>query len=299
LLRASGGPHERGNGRLDPTAAARHCAWGRWLLAGLVVLGGTFAGGWGIAVFKLFPPPPPAGDVVRVPAVVGRSLADAERSLHDAGLMLESQQWIPGRTESPGVVLAQSPLPGQLLRPGAGVRLSVSGGRPRAVLPDLLGLPLAGAQGTLRRAGFDVDVIEEYSLLPAGRVLGIEPPPGTEHELPASILLYVSTRVLPGTEEDSLDMLADSLAAAVDNEDTAGRTPEPRDPELAPAPSPSTPLPEAQPPASVPAGDPADRPTGPSALGPRGGYGPAVAAHSSSPQPAHTIWSARIDVWAG
>ena len=90
-------------------------------------------------------------------------------------------------------VTAQAPLPGQQLRAGAVVRLAVSAGRPRVVVPDVVGFSRERATDLLGRLGFEVGATDEQSTETKGRVIGVDPPPGSEHELPARVTIVVST----------------------------------------------------------------------------------------------------------
>lgn len=175
----------------------------------MVVCGLAFGAGWAVAVFVIYPPPPPPADTAEVPDLVGRPLADARRILTERGLEVEETRELPHPSRPPGMVVAQSPLAGQQLRLGAGVRLAVSSGPSRARVPDLVGLPLGAVQSVLARAGFDIEVEEVFSTGPEGRVLEIFPLPGGEYALPERVTLTVSRR--PVTPEDTLAMLADSL----------------------------------------------------------------------------------------
>jgi hypothetical protein len=201
-----------GAGRGRSRASGPRFGWGRWLAGGFLVCVAAFAGGWIVAVSVIFPPPPESVDTVPVPLLVGRPIADAERLVADAGLVLESTTEMPHRSRAEGVVVAQSPLAGQHLRPGDGVRLAISSGPPRARVPDLVGLPADGAASVLARAGFQVLVEEELSEAQPGRVVRMEPGAGREYQVPARITLFVSAGPAP-PEGDSLPFDAESLPA--------------------------------------------------------------------------------------
>jgi serine/threonine-protein kinase len=166
--------------------------WRPWLVALLAAVPLGFGAGYAVAAFVLFPAPEvAAGDVIAVPRLVGRTLAEAERELAELGLAVGEVTKLSHPGEAAGVVLAQSPLPGQLLRSGAGVDLSVSTGRSRAKVPDLVGLPAADAAALLERLGFSVSRRDELSPGAGGAVVRVEPAPGTEQELPGQVVLVV------------------------------------------------------------------------------------------------------------
>jgi serine/threonine-protein kinase len=145
-----------------------------------------------------------------VPELVGLSTVQAELVLAEAGLGRMEQLAVPHPTAPPGQVLAQSPLPRQQLRPGAGVRVSVSSGPVQVRVPDLLGQPVERAEESLRRLGFTMDRVEGESPVAAGRVFELAPAPGTTLTLPAHVTVHVSLGPPPG---DSL--AADSLPASL------------------------------------------------------------------------------------
>ncbi|HWV58044.1 MAG TPA: PASTA domain-containing protein [Longimicrobiales bacterium] len=198
-----------GSGRRSVARSGSGIRWGRWLawITGLSAI--AFGAGWAVAVFVIFPPPPPPGDMVAVPDLVGRQLAEAERLVAEAGLGIEATDELPHGTQARGVVLAQSPLGGQRLRPGSAVRLAVSSGPRRARVPDLVGLPASAAVPLLTRAGFDVIVEREY--VPGaqlGQVLRSIPAPGGEFTLPVEVTLTVTA--------DSMTVLLESLGLSID-----------------------------------------------------------------------------------
>lgn len=73
-------------------------------------------------------PTPEEPDLVTVPDVEGRRLAQARRDLRDAGLVVTVSK--RPSDETPGTVLAQRPISGIDVRPGRTVRLVVAKPRP-------------------------------------------------------------------------------------------------------------------------------------------------------------------------
>lgn len=171
----------RGNSRL----------WA-WVVAALLL---PFGVGYAVAALVLFPPTEEqvaTATGVGVPELIGRTSGDAERELAELGLELTEATELPHPEAEPGEVIAQDPLPGQHLRPGAGVRVAVSSGPPRVRVPDVAGFPLERARELLQRLGLEVASVERQSETPTGRVIGIAPEPGTEQRLPATVTLVVS-----------------------------------------------------------------------------------------------------------
>lgn len=180
--------------------------WGRWILvtAGLVVF--AFGTGYGVAARVLFPIPAAASEnAIEVPALSGVTVPEAERRLQEQGLALGEVTQIAHPREAAGIVIAQTPLPGQQLRPGATVGLAVSSGPSAAVVPDVGGLPHETASELLRRLGFTVNRRDEVVPGPAGLVVRIHPEPGSRHALPASVTLFVSVEPEPEPEPEPED----------------------------------------------------------------------------------------------
>lgn len=166
--------------------------WIRWIGAGLVAILVSFGTGYAVAAYVIFPAPEITRDgTIPVPQLVGRSLSDAERELRAVGLTLEETTELTHPTGQPGVVIAQTPVAGQELRSGGGVKVAVSAGRARVTVPDVVGLPADDATRLAQEFGFTVNRREEPGNGPAGVVLRTDPGPGTERELPAAITLFV------------------------------------------------------------------------------------------------------------
>lgn len=168
--------------------------WRPLLVALPLALLVPFALGYLLAVYVIFPPPPDVGGTgIGVPELVGRPSSEAQRELVAAGLGALEVTELPHPTAPAGQVIAQSPLPGQQLRAGAGVRVALSAGQPRVVVPDVYGYGAERAEVMLQRAGFAVQRAEQESAVPAGRVIRTEPEPAQVLPLPATITLVVST----------------------------------------------------------------------------------------------------------
>lgn len=187
-----------------PREPGSRSRWRPLLLALPIALVLPFALGYLLAVYVIFPPTTEmAGSGITVPALIGRSAVDAQRELAAAGLGELQPSELPHPTAPPGQVVAQSPLPGQQLRPGVPVRVALSAGQPRIVVPDVQGYSAERADAMLRRAGFSVQTAEQQSPQAAGRVLGTDPAPGQVLLLPASIMLIISSGP-PLPEPDTL-----------------------------------------------------------------------------------------------
>jgi beta-lactam-binding protein with PASTA domain len=178
--------------------------WRPLLLALPLALTLPFLIGYLLAVHVIFPPQQASGAGIPVPELVGLSSLDAQRALVAAGLGPLEPSELPHPTAPAGQVIAQSPLAGQQLRAGAGVRVALSAGRPRVVVPDVRGFTAERAQSLLQRSGFDVTHTTEESPTAEGRVLRTDPPPGEQRTLPAVVTLVVSAGPPPPVEPDTI-----------------------------------------------------------------------------------------------
>ena len=90
------------------------------------------------------------------------------------------------------MVIGQSPLPGRTALPRAPVRVTVSLGPDVRPVPDVTRLAGDRAAALLSESGFMVAVDTVESMAPAGRVIRIEPGPGTPVAIPGSVRMAVS-----------------------------------------------------------------------------------------------------------
>lgn len=186
-------------------APRRRLRWGRWIVTTLILLPACFGVGYAAAALVLFPPSEQALDeLIATPRLTGRSIDEIDRELRESGLTIADRTELPHPFEPAGTVIAQSPVPGQLLQPGAGVTVAVSTGRPQLPVPDLVGLPYQNAAAVAERLGFTVNRREERGTGPAGVVTRIEPAPGTSQQLPATIVLIVTAEPEPEPEPETL-----------------------------------------------------------------------------------------------
>ncbi|WP_149179356.1 Stk1 family PASTA domain-containing Ser/Thr kinase [Streptomyces sp. TRM49041] len=162
-----------------------------------------------------------SGQFTRVPAtgVLGKTRAEAERRLTDAGLDVgATREEFSGAFER-GTVMATDPAPGERIRGNGSVDLVISRGPKIVKVPDLKGMPLAAARDELRRAGLAAGVVtEEFSAEVAqGAVISSDPPAGTERGPDAAVSLVVSKGApidVPGVVGQPVDRARNALVDA-------------------------------------------------------------------------------------
>ncbi len=219
-----GGRRRSAEGREGDGAGwyARLDGWARVALqaVGLALVG--WIAGWLIATQLLFPAPPPPHDLVAVPDVRDLGLATARERLRGAGLDLGVVDSLRHPSVERGLILGQSPLPGQLAEPGSGVRVTRSLGPQLRAVPDVRHVDADRARIVLETSGFVVAVDSVDSEIPRGRVVETTPEPERTVALPAEIRLQVSRGpplvpmplVLGLSEADAVAVL-DSLGLTV------------------------------------------------------------------------------------
>ena len=196
-----------------PARAAQPPGGGRWTWRHWAVLGAAllmpFLIGLLIAVRVLFPAPAVVAEGIAVPDIVGGDVESGQRELAAVGLGPVQVDELPSGTVAEGIIIAQSPLPGQQLRDGSPVRVAISSGPPRVFVPDVVGFPIERAASLLTRLGFQVQRVDSTSTVERGRVMRLDPEPGNRLELPARVLITVSAGV-PDTIPADTMMQADT-----------------------------------------------------------------------------------------
>lgn len=162
------------------------------LVVALILAGAGLGGGYAASTIWFFPPPEAPPDPRGVPDLRGGPLAGALAMLADSSLAAGAVDSIRHPTALAGTVIGQDPLPGRTALPGAEVRVTISVGPEVRLVPDVTRLPGSRAVATLEAGGFVVRVDTVRADLPAGRIIALEPPPGTETTMPGSVLLRVS-----------------------------------------------------------------------------------------------------------
>lgn len=128
-----------------------------------------------------------------VPNVVGQLYEDAAGSIEKAGFFAQQGEQRISKTAPKGSVLQQDPPGGSRHKRGTDIRLAISLGRKEGVVPQIIGLIPQQARVAVENAGFQVGrTIELASDYPRGTVYQVEPPPGTQVDLPAEVNFTIS-----------------------------------------------------------------------------------------------------------
>ncbi len=99
------------------------------------------------------------GREVATPKLVGLSMEEAERTTASNGLLLDAESRFYSDTVPEGRVVTQLPAPGTRVRRGWKMRVALSLGPQRAIIPDLTGQSPRAAEINVRRRGLDVGAV--------------------------------------------------------------------------------------------------------------------------------------------
>ena len=118
------------------------------------------------------------GEEVQVPAMVGMTPSDAERSVAGMGLQIEVERQYYSPQIPEGRIMSQLPMPGTKVRRGWQVRVAQSMGPQRVSIPDVTGQSERAAELNIRRRGLEVSSTAEMQLpgTPADQVMAQSPP---------------------------------------------------------------------------------------------------------------------------
>jgi eukaryotic-like serine/threonine-protein kinase len=134
------------------------------------------------------------GQEVQIPALVGLSPSEAERTAATLGLQIDIERQYYSPQISEGRIMSQLPLPGTKVRRGWLVRLAESLGPQRVAIPDVTKESERAAELNIRRRGLDVASTAEMQLTgtPADQVLAQSPPANASQVAAPKINLLVS-----------------------------------------------------------------------------------------------------------
>jgi beta-lactam-binding protein with PASTA domain len=125
-----------------------------------------------------------------VPSVVSLPKAIAVKRVTGAGFNAQIR-FTPSAGEK-GNVVAQAPEGGARLSQGGTVALTISAGKPKLGVPNVVGLPVANAVKKLQTAGLSFDQRVVFASAPPGRVTAQRPAAGAAAKKGSTVALTVS-----------------------------------------------------------------------------------------------------------
>ncbi|MGB8361867.1 MAG: Stk1 family PASTA domain-containing Ser/Thr kinase [Acidimicrobiia bacterium] len=154
---------------------------------------------------------------IAVPAVVGKTLAEARKAIEDAGLVVGEVDRQASADFEVDTVMSSSPAAGVEISPAIPVDLVVSDGPEVIEIPDVTGLTERDAIATLTDLGLRFTVSEEYdNQTPDGEVIRTDPSAGAEALSGDTILIVVSLGPAPVTVPDLKGMTEAQARSAVE-----------------------------------------------------------------------------------
>ena len=142
-----------------------------------------------IVMVSLGQQPPTA---VTVPDVTGKSQSAATSALTDAGLKVSTKQSYSDKVAS-GNVISQSPLSGSSVDKGSTVTITVSKGKQKVSVPNVVGKSQSAATSELTNAGLKVSTKQSYSdTVASGNVISQSPSSGNSVDKGSTVTITVS-----------------------------------------------------------------------------------------------------------
>ncbi len=156
--------------------------------------------------------------------VVGETEQAAIFALRRAGLQA-NPTLAPSVRVATGLVVTQAPPAGSAASKGSTVKIVVSGGPANVSLPDVHGLHATEASDRLHGAGFIPEIHNTASpTVPAGVVIGTEPPAGTVDRQGSTVTVLVSSGPALVTVPDVAGESLSSAQASISNAGLANGT---------------------------------------------------------------------------
>jgi len=137
------------------------------------------------------------GTRTAVPSVIGASVDKANSLLTPLGLKSEVVERVYSEEDAEGLIIAQNPAGGDKTEANGTVKLTVSKGPERYLVPQLVGLTPEAAVNAIAKLPINTGNITEVfnSEIPKGFVISADPAPGTKVRRDAIINLVVSKGV--------------------------------------------------------------------------------------------------------
>ncbi|HEY0815380.1 MAG TPA: PASTA domain-containing protein, partial [Pseudonocardia sp.] len=159
---------------------------------------------------------------VNVPALSGMNIADATTLLKSQGLVLGKQTNKPTTdTNQVGKILDSTPGPGQRVKGGSAVDVTVGVQQTTVALPDVTGQDEDTARQTLQGKGFQVTSKDVDGSAAKGTVVSTDPAPNAQVQPGSTITLQVSK----GNKDSQVpNVVGQSVSAAQQTLNAAGYT---------------------------------------------------------------------------
>ena len=170
-----------------PTQRQRRRRLG-WLLLTLILLGIA-----GVVIWAILSALPESAPLVAVPDVKGKTVAQAQQILDEAGFKASQDCCTPNADVPQGSVIDSDPAFGERAKKGSTVRLIISSGPERVTVPDVRRKPIAVAKDQLEKLGLKVETTRRsHATIPKDQVISQSIGAGLTVDAGTSITLVVS-----------------------------------------------------------------------------------------------------------
>ncbi|MFQ6082535.1 MAG: PASTA domain-containing protein [Candidatus Aminicenantia bacterium] len=134
------------------------------------------------------------GEVITVPNLTGETVEKAKVILLEKGLYLKQKSTQFSDKFSQGKIISQNPAPGSKLKRNKIVKVTVSAGSERIIVPDLVGKTLRAAEIILKERNLTKGLVAQAhsSRYSTGHIMAQNPEKATEKERTFPINLLVS-----------------------------------------------------------------------------------------------------------
>lgn len=155
------------------------------------------------------------GSTTRVPDVTGMTIEEASGILEGSGLNPKESETKPDRMHPVGTISYQNPPPGQIVKFGRGVYLTISGGDIMVDVPNLRGRSLRDATFALEGVGLKLGLVtyEPSRQIFMNTVISQSVEPDTKLKTGSSIGVIVS-QGKPGEKRSVPNIVMKSMAEA-------------------------------------------------------------------------------------
>ena len=181
---------QRQTPRPIPAPAKAKPNWPAIIIAVVLILGASVAGGWFLVSSGIVGGP----KIITVPNVTKITKDEAAAELSAKGLKLGEVNEAASNTVDAGIIISQQPAAGEKLEEGKEVAVTISTGRNLVTVPDVVGDTSAVATSTLVKAGLalgdrDFEASDEFG---QDEVIRTEPEAGEEVPADTEINLIIS-----------------------------------------------------------------------------------------------------------
>ncbi|MFD5101616.1 Stk1 family PASTA domain-containing Ser/Thr kinase [Streptomyces albidochromogenes] len=161
-----------------------------------------------------------SGQFTRVPSLLGQTEKEAAKRLSAAGLDVKKVRREYSEAYDRGTVMNSDPASRARVRDNGSVTLVVSRGPETVKVPDVAGLPLAGAKAELKKAALAPGIVTRAfdDDVPQGSVVGTDPRAGTERHPDSAVAIVVSK----GSRIEVPDVTGESVEDATAELEDAG-----------------------------------------------------------------------------